>query len=423
MKRTILPGQIDGEITAVASKSHLHRLLICAALAEGETLIRHGALCEDIDATCRCLSALGATIAREPGCIRVQGISERRPAHALLDCGESGSTYRFLLPIAPALGVDAQFLLSGRLPKRPVDDLLSQMHAHGARSEGLGSKCVHISGKLTGGEYALPGNVSSQYITALLFAMPLTGEKSTLHVTGKLESAAYVDLTLAAIRLFGVEILREGNVFTCSSGRKFRSPGAVTAEGDWSNAAFALCAAAASGGSVRVRGLDPRSVQGDKAVLDVIRRFGARAEMQGNTACVQGSLLRACRIDIGPIPDMAPAISLMGALAEGETVIENAGRLRLKESDRIESTICMLHALGAQAWCENNEIHISGTGGKKLPGGAVDPCADHRIAMAASCAAAVCTGPVTVLGSSCAAKSYPSFYDDLPLIGLKEETK
>ena len=423
MRRTILPGAIGGEIVAVASKSHLHRLLIGAALSEGETRIRHGALCEDIDATCRCLTALGASITREPGCICVRGIGQRRPAFAELDCGESGSTYRFLLPVAPALGVEADFLLSGRLPQRPVGDLLDQMTAHGARISGLGSAKVRVAGRLSGGEYTLPGNVSSQYITALLFAMPLTGEECTLRVTGKMESAAYVDLTLEAVRLFGVEIAREGNVFRCAAGQKFVSPGEIMTEGDWSNAAFALCAAAACGGSVRIRGLNMDSVQGDKAVLEVIRLFGAQAEMQGDFACVSGAPLHACTVDIGPIPDMAPAISIMGAMAQGETVIANAGRLRLKESDRIESTIGMLHALGAQAWCENDEIHILGTGGAKLPGGVVDPCADHRIAMAASCAAAVCTGPVTVLGSSCAAKSYPSFYDDLPLLGLKEETK
>lgn len=420
MIKTILPGTIRGSLTAVASKSHIHRLLICAALSEGETVVRHGALCDDIDATCRCLTPLGASIERSEGEIRVRGICANRPKTAVLDCGESGSTYRFLLPIACALGTEAAFVLSGRLPQRPVDDLLGQMLAHGASVSGLGSERVLVSGNLSGGSFALPGNVSSQYITAILFAMPLTGEESSLTVMGKLESAAYVDLTLSVIRAFGVNIERESNVFRCAAGQRYISPGLIRAEGDWSNVAFALCAAAAGMGSARISGLNMDSVQGDKAVLEIIRRFGAKAEMQGDTACVEGAPLNACRVDIGPIPDMAPAISLMGAMAEGETVIENAGRLRLKESDRIESTLSLLRSIGAKAWCEGDEIHISGTGGQKLPGGAVDSFADHRIAMTASCAAAICTGPVTVTGAQCVAKSYPGFYEDLPKLGLEE---
>ncbi|MDO4741212.1 MAG: 3-phosphoshikimate 1-carboxyvinyltransferase [Eubacteriales bacterium] len=420
MIKTILPGTVCGEAPAVASKSHLHRLLICAALSQGETLIRHGALCEDIDATCRCLSALGAQIERGSGSIRVQGVGGRRAERALLDCGESGSTYRFLLPVACALGTQAEFLLSGRLPQRPVRELTAQMEAHGAQVSGLSSARVLVGGGLRGGEFVLPGNVSSQYITALLFAMPLTGEDCLLRIEGALESAAYVDLTLESVRAFGVRIERSGNELRCPGGQSFVSPGEIAAEGDWSNAAFALCAAAASGGCARIAGLNEHSTQGDKAVLQVIRSFGAQAEMSQGRACVQGGPLRACRVDISPIPDMAPAICIMGAVAQGETVIENAGRLRLKESDRIESALAMLRSFGARAWSEGDSIHIAGTAGEKLAGGEVDSFGDHRIAMAASCAAAICAGPVRVLGAECAAKSYPGFYEDLPLFGLRE---
>ena len=402
MNKTVLPGRINGGAQAVASKSHLHRLLICAALNERQTIIRHGALCEDIFATCHCLGELGATVlclpygdtpvssrirqtpeielitSRAPGEIVVRGIDNSIHEIAALFCGESGSTYRFLLPVASALGINANFHLEGRLPNRPVGELIAQMEAHGATVSGLGSQTVSIRGEMTGGNFTLPGNVSSQYISALLFAMPLTGEKCTLTVTGALESAAYVDLTLSVLQKFRVEIKRKGNLFICEAGQEYISPGIVQAEGDWSNAAFMLCAAAAGMGTARISGLQSDSLQGDKAVLDIIRLFGAKAEMQGDTACVQGAPLTACRVDIGPIPDLAPAISLMGAMAQGETVISNAARLRLKESDRIESTIGMLRSLGADAWCENDEIHIRGTGGKRLPGGEVDPLADHR---------------------------------------------
>lgn len=423
MDMIVYPGVICGRIGAVASKSHLHRLLICAALSQGETTIRHGALCDDIDSTCRCLRALGADITLREGEILVRGMGARRVPRAEFACGESGSTYRFLLPVACALGADSSFLLSGRLPQRPIGDLLEQMTLHGARASGLGSACVRIRGRLSGGEFTLPGNVSSQYITALLFAMPLTGQDCTLTVTGHLESAAYVDLTLDVLRLFGVQIAREGNVFRVASGQAFLSPGVIRADGDWSNVAFALCAAAASGGSARIEGLPPLSAQGDKAVLEIIRRFGAQAEMQGDAACVRGAALQACRVDIGQIPDMAPALSLLGAMARGETVLCNAGRLRLKESDRIESTLQLLRGIGARAWAEGDEIHIAGTGGKQLPGGEADACNDHRIAMTAGCAAALCSGPVVIHGAECVAKSYPGFFEDLPRLGLKGEKR
>lgn len=420
MSKTILPGTIHGEITAVSSKSHLHRLLICAALSEGETIIRHGALCEDIDATCRCLSALGAQIERCNGEIRVIGIGSARTAKAEFDCGESGSTYRFLLPIACALGIDATFLLAGRLPQRPIGELVEQMQAHGASVSGIGTNCVRASGILGAGAFTIPGNISSQYITGLLFAMPLTGKSCTLTVTGNLESAAYVDLTLSCLHSFGINVLRDGNAFHVSAGQKYRSPGIIQAEGDWSNAAFALCAAAAGQGEARVLGLSMDSVQGDKAVLEIIRRFGADAGMQGNAAYVKGAKLSACHVDIGPIPDMAPAISLMGAMASGETVLEHVGRLRLKESDRVASILSLLRSIGANSWADEDSIHILGTGGERLPGGTVNSFSDHRIAMAASCAAAICAGPVTILEPESVAKSYPTFYEDLPRLGLME---
>ncbi len=417
----VYPGKISGELPAVASKSQIHRLLIAAALSDGETVIRHGALCDDISATVRCLSALGARISQEPGAIFVRGIGNISNKNCVLDCGESGSTYRFLLPVASALGAQARFALSGRLPQRPVGELLSQMQEHGAQVSGLGTNCVTVSGRMGGGNFTLPGNVSSQYITALLFAMPLTGEDCTLSVTGKLESAGYVDLTLEAIRMFSVEIAREGNVFSFKFGQKFVSPGEIRAEGDWSNAAFALCAASACGAQMRISGLRADSTQGDKAVLEILQKFGAKAEMQKDCACVSGGRLSACTIDIGQIPDMAMAISLTAALAEGETVLANAGRLRLKESDRIESTLGMLRALGANAWAEGDEIHILGSAGTPLSGGTVDACGDHRIAMTAAVAAAVCENPVKILGAQCVAKSYPAFFEDIRKIGLRWE--
>lgn len=417
----VRPGTLSGSCAAVASKSHMHRLLVCAALCEGETRILHGPLCEDIDATCRSLCALGASIDRRDGATIVRGIGSRRMPEAVLDCGESGSTYRFLLPVACALGTNAAFLLSGRLPQRPMTELMQQLSAHGAHFSGEGSARVCSSGKLSGGLFTLPGNISSQYITALLFAMPLTGEHCALRISKNTESAAYIDLTLSVLSLFGIRFERGAQLYRCAPGQQFCSPGVVHAEGDWSNAAFALCAASASGASVQIEGLCADSVQGDKAVLDVVRRFGAKADLQNGRARVTGEPLRACMVDLSQIPDMAPSVALLGAMAQGESVLCGTHRLRLKESDRVESILAMLRALGAEAWTQGDDIHIRGTGGAKLPGGTVDSCGDHRIAMASACAAAICSGPVVIRGAQCVAKSYPAFFDDLPKLGLKGE--
>ena len=259
---------------------------------------------------------------------------------------------------------------------------------------------LHVSGKLQPGDYVLPGDVSSQYISGLLFALPLLEGTSTLTVTGKVESAPYIAMTLDALSQFGVRPKLENNVYTISP-----------TEGDWSNAAFWLCAGAVSG-PVTVTGLDPDSLQGDKEVFEILRRFGAKTEQNGTSFTVSPGTLRAIDIDAAAIPDLVPVLSVVAAAAEGTTRIYNAGRLRIKESDRIKTVRAMLTNLGAavEETADGLLIH----GGKALTVGAVDSANDHRIAMSAAIAATLCD--VTVLGAEAVAKSYPKFWEDFSIL-------
>ena len=270
---------------------------------------------------------------------------------------------------------------------------------------------LHAGGRLRPGAYALPGDVSSQYISGLLMALPRLPGESTLAVTGRLESAGYIAMTEDALRLSGIRLQKQERTYTISGGQTARLPARCHVEGDWSNAAFFLSMGALSPAGVTVTGLASDSSQGDRAVLDVLRRFGADVRETPDAVTVRRGVLCGVTIDAAPIPDLIPVLSVVAALADGQTQIVNAARLRLKESDRLESTAAMLRALGAQV-----EVHDSGltvTGRKVLTGGTVDPQHDHRIAMAAAAAASGSTAPVTVRDCACTDKSYPRFWTDL----------
>jgi 3-phosphoshikimate 1-carboxyvinyltransferase len=401
----VFPGKLSGAIAAIPSKSHAHRLTICASLADAPTEIFCPATSEDILATARCVSALGARAERTASGFRV-GPGPLAP-FPTLDCGESGSTYRFMLPVACALGAESRFLLAGRLPDRPMGALFHALAAHGIAVSGEGTNVVEARGKLTGGVFILPGDVSSQFVSGLLMAAPLTGADCEIRLTSPLASRGYVDITLSALRMFGVRAEWKGDWLSVPGGQAYRSPGEARAEGDWSNAAFFLCAAAASGSKVEVSGLDPASPQGDRAVAEIIARFGTPP--------------RGIDVDISDIPDLAPALAVLGAAAEGTTRLLNAGRLRLKESDRVASIVGTLQKLGADIRAEGDRIVIEG--GRPLAGGAVDSCGDHRIAMMAACAASLAEGPIEIARAEAVNKSYPGFFDDLRKLGLAAKTE
>ena len=409
MIRELTPGPRCGCVKIPASKSQAHRLLIVAALGEGETRLRCDGISKDIAATVACLKALGAEIREEDGALLVRPIRAIPTGECRLPCGESGSTLRFLLPVVGALGARAVFVREGRLPERPLSPLDRELCAHGMTLEAEGA-LLHCGGKLVPGDYSLPGNVSSQYISGLLLALPKLAGESRLTVTGPLESAAYVTMTEDALRLAGIRFDKHNDVYIINGMQKARLPETLTVEGDWSNAAFFLALGALSPQGMKVMGMDRRSSQGDRAVLEILRRFGAEIAEEGTDLLIRRGTLRAQVIDAAPIPDLIPVLSVVAAVAEGETHIVNAGRLRLKESDRLRSTTAMLSALGAQIEEQPEGLVIGGK--PQLLGGTVDTVGDHRIAMSAAVAASVCTGNVTVEGAECVQKSYPRFWED-----------
>ena len=409
MKRMISPGARTGRVHIPASKSQAHRLLICAALGEETCEIVCDGISADIAATAKCLNALGAKVERTETGFLVSPIQKVPEGCCELLCGESGSTLRFLLPVVGALGAQAAFHREGRLPQRPLAPLDGVLTAHGMTLSEDGDLLL-CSGQLQAGNYEIAGNVSSQYISGLLMALPrLTGE-STLTVTGTLESAAYIAMTEDALRLSGVEFLKKGASYAIPGGQRFRLPLRTVVEGDWSNAAFFLCMGALAKGGVRVEKLNLKSSQGDRGVLDVLRRFGAEVTEHGDVVTVKRGALHGVTIDASPIPDLIPVLSVVASVAAGETRVENASRLRLKESDRLKSTANLLRALGGQV--EEKEDGLVITGVPALHGGAVETQNDHRLAMSAATAACAATGEITVDNDGCVAKSYPRFWED-----------
>ena len=409
MNKTILPGARTGEVHIPASKSQAHRMLLCAAMGENEVTLRCRGLSKDILATVACLKALGASVDAEGEVLHLRPVSAPPPRLCLLPCGESGSTLRFLLPLVGALGASAVFEREGRLPERPIEPLGRELCRNGMdiRSDGARLSC---SGQLRPGAFSLPGNISSQYISALLMTLPLLEGESTLHMEGALESAAYVAMTEEVLRLGGVQTEKTGAGYRIPGGQHCRFAPELSVEGDYSNAAFFLCAGALSERGIRVTGLDPQSRQGDRAIVPLLEEMGAQVASDGSSVTVKRDALHGITIDASPIPDLIPVLSVVAAAASGETRVIHAQRLRLKESDRLHSTTQMLRALGAEA--EELPDGLVIRGGRTLAGGTVDACGDHRIAMSAAVAGGICRGAVTICGSECVQKSYPDFWTD-----------
>ena len=399
----IAPGRLKGKIKAIPSKSEAHRMLICAALADRETRLEIGGSSQDIEATVRCLEGLGAKISVENEALIVRPVDrEKLPESCLLDCGESGSTLRFMLPVAGALGVDATFKMGGRLPERPIVPLDRELIKGGCRLDRPEKNLLRIHGRLGAGKYCLPGNVSSQYITGMLLALSLCNGQSWLGIEGKMESAGYVDMTLQAMAKFGVVPQKE-NGFIIPGGWKFASPGDAKIEGDWSNGAFWLCADALEGCDVQLEGLNKNSAQGDKRISEEIANFLA----------AEGSYT----VDAANIPDLVPALAACACAAKKEMRFINAQRLRIKESDRIATVIAAVKAVGGCA--EETEDGLIVRISEKLSGGAVDAAGDHRIAMMAAIASVGCEGEVIVRGAEAVNKSYPGFWRDFAFLGGK----
>lgn len=385
----ITPHSLRGDITIIPSKSQAHRLLICAAFADKPTQLRCPDTNRDIEATADCLRALGAEILRTESGYSVFPVS-KLPETAVLNCCESGSTLRFMLPITGALGVDAAFQLEGRLPQRPLSPLWEEMERMGCTLTRPTADTIRCAGKLRPGAYTIDGGVSSQYITGLLFALCLMEQESTLNITGTVESKPYIDLTRNAIDLFG----------GCFGEKGFHTPGYVTVEGDWSNGAFFLTANAL-GSDLDIYGLNDASAQGDRAVVDILPLMEIGRPV----------------VSAANIPDLVPILAVAAAVQNGAEFTD-IQRLRLKESDRVASVIAMIENLGGQAEATESTMTVYGTG---LIGGTVDSVNDHRIAMAAAIAATVCKTPVTIRGAEAVKKSYPRFWEEYARLGGKYE--
>lgn len=420
MNVTITPRKLNGTIDAIPSKSHAHRVLIAQKLAQLQGQRKTDSLViptfsDDIAATKNCLVQL----------------DKQMP---YLDCKESGSTLRFMLPVAMALKNEAVFIGSGKLPYRPISPLKEEMEAHscsfrmGNTEQKISDKYKEIctiTGRLQPGEYSLAGNVSSQFITGLLFALPLLDGDSVLRLTTKLESAGYVDLTLDVLRAFGIDVKRsltdEGfEVYEIAGNQKYIEPDGLAVEGDWSNASFWLVCGAL-GGNVTVRGLNLESSQRDKEILNVLRQMGAEISINGlcdiTVSCPSG--LKGCEVSVAQTPDMVPVLAAAMALADGSSLITNAERLKIKESDRLRTVYDFLSKLDADITYAGEGLSL--TGKPALCGGEISSHNDHRIAMAAAVASCGCKGAVTITGAEAVRKSYPDFFKDFAALGGKVE--
>lgn len=390
MDITIHPNKLQGEIRAIPSKSQAHRLLICAAFSDGPTELICPETNQDIEATAHCLCSLGADIQRTDSGYRVTPVKDV-PETATLNCRESGSTLRFMLPIVGALGVTAIFQMAGRLPKRPLSPLWEEMERMGCSLSRPTDDTISCTGQLCAGEYSIDGGVSSQFITGLLFAMAFIPGNSHLSVTGKIESTPYIEMTCNALSTFGVNT----DQFRVSGSRPFHSPGNILVEGDWSNASFFL-AAQKLGSKLRVLGLDPNSPQGDRAVAQILSQMD-----------------KMITVDAADIPDAVPILAIVAGALHGAT-FTNIARLRLKESDRVASVAAMLESFGARVQISENEMTVYPATYRSCR---IDAAGDHRIAMAAAIGATVAQGDVTILDGECVAKSYPSFWEEYKRLG------
>ena len=382
MNLRITPGPLEGTVTPPPSKSQAHRAILAQLLAGGGT-VSNLAASQDIEATRRCAAAL-----------KTEG-----DGLPLLDCGESGSTLRFLIPIALALRSGGIFTGRGRLmerPQKPYFDIFDEKGISYEQKDGV----LTVRGELKPGEYRLPGNVSSQFVTGLLYALPLLDGDSEIMLTSPLESRGYVDMTLEVLDRFGIqiEVLEDG--YLVPGGQKYR-PCDLEVEADWSQAAFWL-AAGSLGNPVLTVGLSDQSTQGDRVIDEHFASFA-------------WGTWRTVEIDVSDCPDLLPPLAVMAAFHDGATRLTNAARLRLKESDRLATVTKMLTALGGQVEEGPDWLAIPGT--RFLKGGTVDGANDHRIVMAAAIAATRCTGPVTILGAEAVNKSYPTFWEEYKRLG------
>lgn len=405
----ITPSILKGKVIVPPSKSVAHRLIISAALAKGTSEISNIYMSKDIEATINAMKALGADIScsKDTGelyKVSVKGI-EKPVKSALIDCNESGSTLRFLIPVASALGVDATFIGKGKLPQRPITPYLSEMTKNGVTFDYNNTMPFSVSGKLKPGEYKISGDISSQFITGLLFALSVLDGKSEIVLTSHLESRPYVDITVDCLNKFGACITETANGYSVN-GVKALKPHSEAVEGDYSQAAF-FYVANALGCDINIDGLNENSFQGDKRIVEICRN--AVYNISGKNK------LKPFDIDCSDIPDLVPILTVLASFCDGVSYITNAARLRIKESDRLSAISNALNSVGGKVKELEDGLEITGV--EYLNGGEIDTCNDHRIAMAMAIASIKCKDKLIIKGAECVQKSYPNFFEDYKSLG------
>ena len=402
------PFEPHGTILAPPSKSDVHRAIICAALSKGICTISPVALSDDIKATVGCVEALGAKTKIENGVLTVDGTGTFDNKTATLRCNESGSTLRFLIPVAAAGGGSAEFTGAGRLPMRPIGIYTDILPEKGIAVNTEGGLPLTVEGRLKGGVFRVPGDVSSQFISGLLFALPLLKQDSDIILTSPVQSVGYINMTIRTMSKFGIEVDMTDRGWHVR-GNQHYIPTDYTTDGDWSQAAFFLVSGAV-GGEVTVNNCNIDSSQGDRRIAALLREFGAEVRQDGSSITVKKAPLRATDIDAAQIPDLVPVLAVCAAFADGTTRIFNAQRLKIKESDRLRSTAALINSLGGTAHETPDGLEITGV--RQLRGGDAEGFNDHRIVMSAAVCAAGCAGDITCTDAWSVNKSYPDFYKD-----------
>lgn len=405
----------NGTVNVPPSKSDVHRAIICAAMANGVSRISPVALSNDIKATIGCIKALGADAVLENNVLTVDGTNMYKNKTALLDCGESGSTLRFFIPIAAVGNINATFVGKGKLPQRPIGIFTEALPKAGTVCKTEGGLPLEIKGQLKSGIFEIPGNVSSQFITGLLLALPILEGDSEIVLTSPLESVGYIAMTIRTMKQFGVNIQATEKGWHIKGGQSYKTCD-YTTDGDWSQAAFFMVLGAI-GGKVTVKGVAKDSTQGDKKCAEILAEFGAKVTQRDNEVTVEKGDLKAITIDASQIPDLVPVLSVCAAFAEGTTKIINAERLRIKECDRLKATAELLNNLGGKVKELSDGLEITRV--SSLEGGKVNGYNDHRIVMSAAVCAARSDEDITATFAMSINKSYPDFYIDYNSIGGK----
>ena len=446
MRAILYPSEISGRVAAPPSKSMAHRALICAALAKGESRVLNLSASQDITATLAAMRLLGASAAdmdapecrrgaaaayahwsgertvSGPGSLILKGTGGLpfAPVSGPVDCCESGSTLRFLIPLFSLTDAPVRFTGRGRLMERP-QGVYARMFAERGLGFAQDADGITVRGALSAGEYTLAGNISSQFISGLLFALPLLGGTSTLHLIPPVESRSYIDMTRAVQHAFGVESRwLDENTLEIPGGQHYL-PGDYTVEGDYSQAAFPAVLGAVTGG-VAITGLSEETLQGDAAILEILRRCGARFTRTGQGVVFEKALLHGTDIDLADCPDLGPVLMVLGLLCEGTTVIRNAERLRIKESDRIEAMETELRACGGQLESEGGTITIHGCAGAlHAPEQPLSGHNDHRVVMSLAVLALAAGLALPISGAEAIAKSWPDFLEAIKPLGAEVE--